>query len=51
MLVTVALVLVLWWMVGVAIALVVGRFIALADARGGIASPPRSGATAGERHA
>lgn len=51
MFVTVALVLVIWWLVGVAIALIIGRFIALADVRGGVVPPPRPGATAGEGHA
>lgn len=52
MLGTVALVLVAWWIVGVALALVIGRFIALADAHGtGTPPPPRTGQHAGERHA
>ncbi len=51
MLRTVALVLIAWWVIGVGIAMVVGRFIALADARRGSAAPPRHGGSAGERHA
>ena len=44
MLWTVALVLAVWWILGVGVAIIVGRFISLADSQG-MKSPP------GERHA
>lgn len=51
MLMTVALILAAWSTVAIGLALLVGRFISIADARRARAAPPARRATKGERHA